>query len=229
MNTSCLASLSILLLAGCGGTATVGSFNGPTEAGAPVADGGGTADAPSPPDDAGTPLDSSRPSPDAGQDAPPGEAPIDPLVIGHRWTFEVAEVGAYPACPSGTHEVAVLSAAQRDGKDAFAVQSFCIGLPPLYYAEDGDVVQWDDMGTWVLVLDAPVQEGHAWTNGVQTYVWHDLGSFTVRAGTFEKCFKAQDTGGPSYSILCRGIGPVKMVYRDGSGNGYDAELRAKSF
>ena len=210
----------LVFMVGCGGT--TGAVAVDRDAGAPGADAAPEDAAPAPNDGGAAPTE-------AGPDATPLEEPIDPLVVGHKWTFEVTQAGFYPVCPGGMHDVSILSRTPRDGKDAYAVQSFCTGLPPLYYAEEGDVVEWDEMGTWVLVLDAPVQEGHSWTNGLTTYVWHDVGSFTVPAGTFAKCFKAEDTAGPSYSVLCRGIGPVKMVYRDGAGNGYDAVLRAKSF
>jgi hypothetical protein len=216
-----------VLFCACGETATVGTLGPPGDA-APPPDGGGATDAPAVVgEDAGP--DATPPKNDGGSDAGPQPPAIDPLVVGHKWTFDVTEVANYPACPTGTNDVTVLDVAPRDGKNAYSVQSFCPGLPPVYYAQDGDVVLWDDSGTWVLVLDAPVQEGHTWTNGVITYVWHDLGSFTVPAGTFTQCFKAQDTAGPSYSVLCRGIGPVKIVYRDPSNNGYDAVLTAKNF
>jgi hypothetical protein len=52
---------------------------------------------------------------------------------------------------------------------------------------------------------------------------------TVPAGTFARCWRAQDTAGESYTTLCRGVGPVKWHVVDGSGNGYDAALTAKSF
>ena len=217
----------LLAVAACGGASGVPI--GAADAGPQAQEDAGTTPAPDAalPDDSGAP-DASAPS-DAGSDAAPADAPIDPLTIGNTWTFEVTEVGTYPLCPSGTHDGAVLWSGQRDGKLAYEVSSFCANAGNLYYAEDGDVVYWDDAATWVLVLDAPVKDGHSWSNGVTTYEWHDVGTVTVPAGSFSKCFKAQDTSGPSFSVFCRGVGPVQWSYRDVMGNGYDAVLSAKSF
>ncbi len=222
----------LALTAACsgGGASNVGlggDAGGPTsEGGATTADGGdGT-----PPSDGGSGSDAPVSRGDAGTDGGPAkEAPIDPLAVGNTWTYAVTEVGSYPLCPSGTHDGKVIGSSQRDGKLAYETQSLCARVGTYYYATDGDVVYWDNASTWVLVLDAPVAEGHTWSNGVTAYVWHDVGRVTVTAGTFEKCFKAQDTQGPSYTIFCRGVGPVRWSFRDSLGNGYDAVLTAKNF
>jgi hypothetical protein len=175
--------------------------------------------------DASGPLDAtSDSSADAGS-----LAPLDPLVVGHAWTYDVTELGIYPGCPSGSHTGSVVSSGQRDGRLAYEVQSLCQGLGPYYYSENGDVVSWDDLGVWDLMLDAPVVEGHTWSNGTTTWVWHDLGTVVVPAGSFSQCYKAQDTTGPSYTIFCRGIGPIHWHYDDGLGDGYDAVLTSKNF
>jgi hypothetical protein len=156
---------------------------------------------------------------------------IDPISVGHDWTYDVTEIGDDPACPSGSHTGKTLSEGTFDGKDAFQVSSLCTGYPPSYYAVDGDVVEVNYMGTWLLALDAPVQEGHMWTNGASTFTWHDEGTVTVGAGTFEQCFRAtqDDAGWDAYTIFCRGVGPVHWHSVDPSGDGYDAVLTAVSF
>jgi hypothetical protein len=154
---------------------------------------------------------------------------IDPITVGRSWTYQVTTLGNYPLCPSGTHTAEAVSVAQRDGKYAYEVTSLCANAGEFFYSVDGDVVQWDYQGTWLLVLDAPVQDGHSWTNGTTSYAWHDAGSVAVQAGTFANCWIAQDTAGPSYTTFCRGVGPVHWHYEDAFGNGYDALLTAKNF
>src|SRR5262252_2965780 len=138
----CVVALSLFLCA-CGETATVGTLPSP-DSGPPDA---GGQDAPAVGSDAAAPVDAAPPKPDAGVDAAPEPPAIDPLVVGHKWTFDVTEIANYPACPSGTNDVTVLAVAPRPGKNAYGVQPFCPGLPPLYYAQEGDVVLWDDSGT----------------------------------------------------------------------------------
>jgi hypothetical protein len=164
---------------------------------------------------------------ETGSDA--GDTRIDPIVVGRTWTNDVTVFGTYPLCTAGSHDGAVLSEMTVDGKSAFQVQSFCPGVGTLDYAVAGDVVQYDYMGTWVLVLDAPVAEGHTWTNGVDTFTWHSLGSVTVPAGTFADCWKVtQNVAYEAYTIFCRGVGPVHW-YTKNAGNGYEAILTAKNF
>ncbi len=163
----------------------------------------------------------------AGTDG--GDTRIDPIVVGHSWTYDVTVLGTYPICTSGSHDGVVLGEMMLDGKNAFQVQSFCPGLGTVSYAVSGDVVQYDYMSTWVLALDAPVTEGHMWTNGVDTFTWHSMGSVTVPAGTYADCWKAtQNVGYEAYTVFCRGVGPVHW-YTNNAGNGYEAILTAKNF
>jgi hypothetical protein len=203
-----------------GGTSSGASSSGASSGGSSGTSSGNTGDAGG--------SDGST-SGDGGGDGGQKLAPIDPLVVGHTWSYDVSEIGTYPLCPSGRHDAKIISSGPRDGKTAFQAQSLCAYAGTFYYAADGDVVYWDNAGTWILSLDAPVTEGHTWSNGVTSYVWHDAGSVTVPAGTFTDCWKAQDTGGPSFTIFCRGVGPVHWSYRDASSNGYDALLAAKNF
>lgn len=179
--------------------------------------------------DVGAPVDAARDvaSNDAARDA--AVQPIDPLVVGHKWTYQVTQVNVYPLCPSGTHDGEVLRALTKDGRQAVEVQSLCQNAGTFFYSMQGDVVHWDEAGNWVLVIDAPVQEGHSWASSNSTYTWHDAGAVTVPAGTFSDCWKAQDDNGPSYTTFCRGVGPVDWHYRDAFGNGYNALLTAKNF
>jgi hypothetical protein len=158
-----------------------------------------------------------------------GDNRIDPIVVGRRWTYDVTVFGTYPICTLGSHDGVVLGAMMLDGKRAFQVQSFCPGLGTVNYAVSGDVVQYDYMTTWLLALDAPVAEGHGWTNGVDTFTWHSAGSVTVPAGTYADCWKAtQNVAYESYTLFCRGVGPVHW-YTKNAGNGYEAILTAKNF
>jgi hypothetical protein len=227
-----LVSLGSLAVVACGGSSSAGVISdvdgggGQDGAANPNADGGGTT---VPPDGSAGGDGGGGGDAGGGADGATAEAPIDPFAVGNTWTYDVTQVGVYPLCPSGSHQGKVLGSAQRDGKLAFETQSLCANAGTFYYAVDGDVVYWDNATTWTLVLDSPVVEGHTWSNGVTTFAWHDVGSVTVPAGTFPKCWKAQDTAGPSYTVFCRGVGPVNWSYRDATGNGYDALLTAKSF
>ncbi len=158
-----------------------------------------------------------------------GDLRIDPIVVGRSWTYDVKIFGTYPLCTSGSHDGVVLGEKMIDGKTAFQVQSLCPGIGTLDYAVSGDVVQFDYMATWVLALDAPVAEGHTWTNGVDTFTWHSLGSVTVPAGTFPDCWKAtENVSYAAYTVFCRGVGPVHWFTKN-SGNGYEAILTSKNF
>jgi hypothetical protein len=167
----------------------------------------------------------------AGAGGDPGvTAPIDPIVVGHSWTYDVKELGTYPACPSGEHTGTVLSQGPKDGEaNALAVQSLCANAGTVYYTVAGDVVHEDTGGMWVLALDAPVEEGHSWTDGTLTYSWHDVGTVMVPAGTFPHCFTLSANVGASYTTFCRGVGPVHWYSVDAAGNGYEAILKAKNF
>ncbi len=186
--------------------------------------------------DGGTTKDDGGASSDAKSDALPSEAGsdagdtrIDPIAVGRSWTYDVTIFGTYPLCSAGSHQGVVLGTKMLDGKQSFQVQSLCPGVGTLDYAVSGDVVQFDYMATWVLALDAPVAEGHTWTNGVDTFTWHSVGSVTVPAGTYSDCWKAtQNVGYEAYTVFCRGVGPVHWFTKN-SGNGYEAMLTSKNF
>lgn len=182
--------------------------------------------------DAGLPPDDAQVDPGDGADAGSGtEEEVDPIAVGRAWTYAVTELGTYPACPTGTSTATALMAGTEDGKaGAIEVQSLCSGAAPSWYVVQGDVVQVDVAGTWVLALDGPVQEGRTWSDGVATFTWHDAGSVTVPAGMFTDCWSAtENVAYSAYTIFCRGVGPVHWYTKDGTGNGFEAILSSKNF
>jgi hypothetical protein len=156
---------------------------------------------------------------------------IDPIAMGNSWTYEVSVTGTYPDCSSGSGTGAVTQHSTLDAKDAYLITSFCPGIASVWYSADGDTVYAYNGQTWLLALDSPVQDGHTWSNSIETFVWRDVGSIMVGAGTFANCFEAdvQDEAQYYAVTFCRGVGPVKWHYRDTTGsNGYDASLTAKT-
>lgn len=154
---------------------------------------------------------------------------IDPIELGYAWTYDVEIYGTYPLCKAGSHTGQVLGQKEVGGKNAFQVQSLCPAAGVSSYHVDGDRVEVYLSGVWALALDAPVQEGHSWSNGVTTYTWEDAGSVTVPAGTFDNCWTArEDQAADSYTTFCRGVGPV-IWHTLVAGNGFDARLTAKNF
>jgi hypothetical protein len=215
-----------LLLLGCSGSSSPVLPGPDAEVGDASPPGNDTAS----PDDAiaeppvmptpdGAPADSSAP-----------DNRIDPIALGRSWTYDVQVFGTTPVCDGGQHTGAVLGESMVLGKQAFQIQSFCPAAGTSYYAVDGDVVDVDYQGQWVLALDAPVQEGHTWSNGVATFTWHSAGSVTVPAGTFGDCWNATESVSyTAYTLFCRGVGPVRWYSKDLAGSGFDAQLTAKSF
>lgn len=154
---------------------------------------------------------------------------IDPIAAGRSWTYNVEVFGSYPGCTAGTATGRVLRDGMYQGKKAFEVQSFCAGFGTSWYAVEGDVVDLY-YKTWLRVVDAPVSEGYSWSNGTTTVTWRKEAAVTTPAGTFDDCFRAEQTGSyPSYTIFCRGVGPVVWYTKDLSGNGYQAKLVSKNF
>lgn len=154
---------------------------------------------------------------------------IDPIEVGHAWTYDVQIFGVYPLCKAGSHTGQVLGQKEVGGKNAFQVQSLCPAAGVSSYHVDGDRVEVYVSGAWVLALDAPVQAGHSWSNGVATFTWEDAGTVTVPAGTFSDCWTArEDLAADSYTTFCRGVGPV-IWHTIVAGNGFDAQLTAKNF
>lgn len=168
---------------------------------------------------------------DGGTDGGSLTQAIDPIALGYGWTYNVVVAGAYPACQNGGFTGSVTDHKTLDGKDAFYVSSFCTGIGSFWYSADGDRVYEYDGTNWLLAIDSPVEDGHTWSNGTETFVWKKIGSMTVGAGTFADCWEIQDQAAPTYYSVdfCRGVGPVKWHVRDANQNGYDATLTAKNF
>jgi len=217
---------------GLGLVACGGSDGGGVLSALPTSDDGGT-DAgergTDPLVDGGT--DSSTPTDGGGKtDAAPKDNRIDPIEVGHAWTYNVTVLGFYPACSNGVFVSNTLSQATLDGKTALSVQSLCENAGVFKYSVDGDRVYAYLGGSWKTSLDSPVVEGHTWSDGFRTYKWESKGSVTTPAGTFTDCWSATAVAAfTSYTVLCRGVGPVKWHYEDGLGNGYEATLTAKNF
>jgi hypothetical protein len=218
-----------LFLAACGGS-DGGALPGDPGAGPNVAEGGTSA----------APEGGTMPVPEAGADAakPDGgdasismkDTRIDPIEVGHAWTYNVTVLGFYPACTNGVFVSNTLQASTLDGKTALEVQSLCQNAGTYEYSVDGDRVYAHLNGAWKVSLDAPVVEGHTWSDGFRDYRWESKGSVVTPAGTFGDCWSATTVASfTSYIVLCRGVGPVKWHYEDGFGNGYEAILTSKSF
>lgn len=167
---------------------------------------------------------------DAGTSTSGQDRRIDPIVVGRSWTYDVNVLGVYPLCENGTHTASATMALRLDGKDAIRVRSLCANAGSFDYSVDGDRVYAYVLGAWRLSLDAPVAEGHTWTDGVLSYRWVDTGTVSVPAGDFDECWSlVTQAAYDSHTVFCRGVGPVHWHYEDGFGNGYDAVLTAKNF
>lgn len=175
-------------------------------------------------------ADANRPT-DAGptKDGVAPDRRIDPIEVGRSWTYDVKVLGFYPLCEAGSQVATARSSAPKDGKTAITVTSLCKNAGAFDYAVEGDRV-FSYLAGWKLALDAPVAEGHTWSDGTRSYVWESRGVQTLPAGTFDECWSATVVARyTSYTVFCRGVGPVKWHYEDGLGNGYEAVLTAKSF
>ncbi len=183
------------------------------------------ADTGAPASDTGVAVEDTRVEPTIDS-ALPADA-IDPIALNRSWTYDVQIFGSYPGCTAGTQTGKVLRAGKYQGRDAFEVQSFCTGFGTSWYSVSGDVVDLY-YKAWLRVVDAPVKEGHTWSNGVAMVTWREVGSVTVPAGTFDNCFRAE-VSADSHTTFCRGVGPVRWYVKDAYGNGYEAKLTAKNF
>jgi hypothetical protein len=220
-----------MVLVGCGGSESGGVFDPNAsftpDGGVEVSDSGTE-----PPPDAGS--DSGKPKTDGG-DAGNGDAAvkdnrIDPIEVGHAWTYNVTVLGFFPACSNGVFVSNTLQSSSVEGKTALHVQSFCPNAGVVKYAVEGDRVYSYIAGDWKTSLDSPVTQGHTWSDGFLDYKWEKKSSITTPAGTFSDCWSATTVASyTSYILLCRGVGPVKWHYEDGFGNGYEAVLTAKNF
>jgi hypothetical protein len=218
-----------LMLGACSGSDSGAGLGGPGAG--PEAGAIGT-------DDAGLPLgadggtDGASPSDGGGDagDAGAKDTRIDPIEVGHAWTYNVTVLGIYPICSNGIYTATTLGSSPLDGKTALDVQSLCNNAGVFKYAVEGDRVFVRANAAWSLSLDAPVVAAHTWNDGLLDHRWDSKGSVVTPAGTFTDCWSATTVASyTSYTTFCRGVGPVKWHYEDGFGNGYEAILTAKNF
>ena len=222
-------------LVACGGSNSNGDIGGlpgaggpdggpdpSAEAGVTPGDGGGG--------DGGVTADGGKSDGGGGADGSMKDTRIDPIDVGHAWTYNVTVLGFFPACSNGVFVSNTLSSEMLDGKTALSVQSLCENAGVYKYSVDGDRVYAYLNGAWKTSLDAPVADGHTWSDGFLNYKWESKGNVTTPAGTFSDCWSATTVASyTSYIVLCRGVGPVKWHYEDGVGNGYEAIMTAKNF
>lgn len=221
-------ALGILVLVGCGGS-DAGAVIGVSEGGTSPEPEGGTGMAADGGADGAVLADGGAASGDAA-DGSVKDTRIDPIEVGHAWTYNVTVFGFFPACSNGVFTSNTLQSSTLDGKTALHVQSLCKDAGVYKYAVDSDRVYAYLGGSWKVSLDSPVLEGHTWSDGFHDYRWESKGSVTTPAGTFSDCWSATTVASyTSYILLCRGVGPVKWHYEDGFGNGYEAIMTAKSF
>jgi len=167
---------------------------------------------------------------DTSEEGLTGDRRIDPIEVGHAWTYDVRVLGWYPACADGIHTATALEKVHVGGRDGIRVQSLCARAGTFVYAVDGDSVASWWGGAWRNSLDAPVRSGKVWSDDFAEYTWERVASIDTPAGKFRTCWSATKRASyDSYTIFCRGVGPVKWHYEDGWGNGYDAVLVSKNF
>jgi hypothetical protein len=165
-----------------------------------------------------------------GEDALSGDRRLDPIEVGHAWTYDVKVLGWYPLCSNGLHTAHTLESVHVGGAEGKRVESLCDRAGTYVYSVDGDRVWSWYGGAWRLSVDAPVRAGHTWSDDYFDYVWERVGTVTVPAGTFKSCWSAKKlVSYDSYTVFCRGVGAVHWHYEDGFGNGYDATLAQKNF
>jgi hypothetical protein len=223
---------ALVLVVGCGGSESGTVLNADPDAGGgpdPSAEAGAGPSGDAGIDGATLPQDGGHG--DGGADVGSvKDTRIDPIEVGRAWTYNVTVLGYYPVCTNGVFVSNTLQTSMVDGKTALHVQSLCQNAGVYKYSVDGDRVYAYLNGSWKISLDAPVMEGHTWSDGFRNYRWESKGKVTTPAGTFSDCWSATAIESfSSYIVLCRGVGPVKWHYDDGLGNGYEAVLTAKNF
>ncbi|MFT3694370.1 MAG: hypothetical protein QM831_14580 [Kofleriaceae bacterium] len=172
---------------------------------------------------------------DASPDASTGSGghtsdALYPFAAGNSWTFDVQAVGSGSICAAGSHEQHVVSTNPANGRAAFQLTSFCTGVSATYdYATTGDEVDFNYQGTWLVLVDPMLQEGHDWPYFNTSYHWHRETSVTVPAGTYDDCWTAvQDVSYTAYLTYCRGVGLVRSYSSDLTGSGWDAKLASSN-
>lgn len=165
-------------------------------------------------------------SPDGGGSNSHGSQALYPLATGESWTYSVTPVGAGAVCSPGTYTQRIVSANAVGGRAAFQMTSFCSAIAGTYdyAAGSGDEVDFNYNGTWGVIVDGNLTEGHSWPYFNTSYHWEK----TTVSG-YDDCWKAvQDVSYTAYLTYCRGVGLVESYSQDLGGNGWDAKLTAHS-
>lgn len=159
-----------------------------------------------------------------------GSSEIYPLKVGYAWTYDVTLTGAYGCVPNPVSTVT--GTAMVAGRETYETTYFCdpSTVWHLNKTSDGGVdIYWDDTG-WITEAGGTLQEGYTWQSRFSTMTWHDEGTVTVPAGTFDGCWReVQNVSYTSWTVYCPGVGPIHSYMSDLNGGGIDAVLISKSF
>jgi hypothetical protein len=179
--------------------------------------------------------------------APPPPPPAKdtrffPGETGREWDYAGDESAMFGSTQSFTFKTTVTGTATIGGKSAWIVTSDTNGQTgDSYVALEGDDEYTRSAGdtVWKPALRSPAKDGASWTYTVSdkpiTSTWHSIGSATVKAGTFDECWRIDSTfattkpGDVYYSVVCRGVGTVKTDIEQTDGYIYRFELTKKSF
>ena len=143
-----------------------------------------------------------------------------PLAVGYHWTYS-----ASGGC-TGTIERTVTTTGPVDGRTAFHLQvAGCANTVDQSLSMPGsEEIDVDVQGSWLVLVDPTLAEGHSWTYYTTTLTWHRETSVSVPAGTFTDCWTSMpDTQSFPTNTYCRGVGLVR------SAGPTDQVLTAKSF
>ena len=165
-------------------------------------------------------------SPDAAGSGMHGSEALYPLENAASWTYTVTAVGGGAVCAPGTYTQQIVSANPVGGRDAFQMTSFCsaIGGTYDYAAGSGDEVDFYYSGSWLVLVDPTLTEGHMWPYANTSYHWER----TTFPG-YDDCWKAvQDVSYTAYLTYCRGVGLVESYSEDLNHAGWDAKLTGHS-
>ena len=102
-----------------------------------------------------------------------------------------------------------------DGVDTYTYRNPCArnGSQSTFSLQfEGDEVILVDYDAPYYMLKSPVEEGCTWQTTLDvttyTYTWHEIGTVTVPAGTFDDCWERTTEGTTQYLTYCRGVGRV---------------------
>ena len=102
------------------------------------------------------------------------------------------------------------------------------GAEIIIEADPNDVFLRHSNSSVERILSSQLKEGHGWDVGYGTQmVYHYAGTVTVKAGTFQGCWRTDWSydANDLYTTFCPGIGPVRYK----SHQYYDLELESVNF